>query len=183
MFAIGHGSQPGQEKFWHFFMLCGSCSGTCWCTSVSTCPLSPCCLPLSQFISPLFFRVVYQLICLQPIWHFLMLRRAQGQIPFCSLPCLRFWIGSLCNRFILWVLAFYYCYTMQFCWTLVCSYSIPMRCQFCFIPSIFINRNTHLKCKCCLLQTFLTDSELLQGPKPFNCLCATQNLLLQPRAA
>lgn len=100
MFAIGHGSQPGQEKFWHFFMLCGSCSGTCWCTSVSTCPLSPCCLPLSQFISPLFFRVVYQLICLQPIWHFLMLRRAQGQIPFCSLPCLRFWIGSLCNRFI-----------------------------------------------------------------------------------
>ena len=64
-------------------------------------------------------RVVYQLVGLQPLCPFLLSlsEGLRSQTPSCSLTGLRFLIDYLCNRFILWILSFYSCYTMQFCWT------------------------------------------------------------------
>lgn len=96
--------------------------------AVQRCVDAPLCLPplpltmlfAARFVHfSLSFRVVYQLVGLQPICLFLLSlsEGLRGQIPSCSLTGLRFWIGYLCNRFILWILSFYYCYTIQLCWT------------------------------------------------------------------
>lgn len=64
-------------------------------------------------------RGVYQLVGLPSIHPFLLspLEGLRGQIPSCSLTVLKIWIDDLCNRFILWILSFYFCCTIQFCWT------------------------------------------------------------------